>query len=367
MPVIGLLNTSSPDLATSQLRAFRQGLGEAGFVAGSNVVIEERHADDQFDRLPTMAAELVRNRVSVIAAVNGLPSAIAAKAATTTIPIVFLTGADPVAWGLVASLNRPGGNITGVTLLTVEVGPKRLELLHELIPRTTRIALLVNPTSPTASAQAMEMKAAAAKLGLTLDILRASTEPEIDTAFLTLAQLGAGAIFVGISPFFSSHSKQLAELTVRHAVPAIFSGRDFVAAGGLMSYGNSTVEGHHTVGVYTGRILKGEKPADLPVQQATKFELILNLKTAKTLGITYPETLLATADELINQQLRDATKVGWRPRLRVNQRHQASWPARRNLVQKLPWWAAAVVPALGQERLVPGSGPDLEEPMCTDL
>jgi putative tryptophan/tyrosine transport system substrate-binding protein len=299
MPVIGFLNGGSPDGYAPMVSAFRQGLKETSYVEGQNVAIEFRWAGGQYDRVPAMVAELVRRQVAVIVA--NTPGAPEVKAATTTIPIVFLTGNDPVQIGLVASLSRPGSNVTGVTTLNVEVAPKRLELLHELIPTATVVALLVNPTSPTSLAETTtrDTQGAARTLGLELHVLHASTERDIDTAFTTLAQRRAGALVIGPDPFFNSQIEQLAALALHHAVPAIYESRKFAAAGGLMSYGGSLTDLYHQAGVYTGRILKGEKPADLPVQQSTKVELFLNLKTAKSLGLTFPLTLLGRADEVI--------------------------------------------------------------------
>jgi putative ABC transport system substrate-binding protein len=277
--------------------AFRQGLKETGYVEGQKVAIEFRWADGQYDRVPAMAAELVRRQVAVIVA--NTPGVMAVKAATTTIPIVFTAATDPVKIGLVASLSRPGGNITGVTQLNAVVASKRLELAHELVPAATVIAVLVNPTQPTAETELKDLQAAARTLGLQLHVLHASTERDFDTVFATLVQLRGGALVIGNDTFFFSRSEQLAALALRHAVPAIFPDHVFAAAGGLMSYGGSTLNIYRIAGTYTGRILKGERPSDLPVQQATKFELVINLKTAKALGLTIPETLLATADEVI--------------------------------------------------------------------
>ena len=299
MPVIGFLGSESSDLFVSRLPAFRQGLGETGYVEGQNLAIEYRWAEGQNDRLPALAIDLVRHQVTVIV-VNGVPGTRAAKAATTTIPIVSMTGSDLVQLGLVASLNRPGSNLTGVTTLGAEVGPKRLELLHEMVPTATVIAALINPTNPTlAATESRDLQAAARTLGLRLDVLNASTERDFDTAFSTLGRLRAGGFVIGSDIFFSARSEQLGALTVRHAVPTIFQHREFATAGGLMSYGGSVTDQYRQVGVYTGRILKGEKPADLPIQQSTKVELIINLKTAKTLGLTIPLPLLGLADEVI--------------------------------------------------------------------
>jgi putative tryptophan/tyrosine transport system substrate-binding protein len=300
MPVIGLLGNASAELWVSRLRAFRQGLAEMGYIEGRNVTIEYRWADGQNDRLPALAADLVLRRVTVIVAPGSTPAALAAKTATSTIPIVFAMGADPIAVGLVASLNRPGGNVTGATTLTLEIGPKRLELLHELVPTATAMALLVNPTNPTlAEAESGSVQAAATSLGLQIHVLHASTETDFDTVFATLARLRAGALMIGPDAFFTSRTKQLAALAVRHAVPTIYQTREFAAVGGLMSYGGSLTDAFRQAGVYTSRILKGEKPADLPVQQATKVALYINLKTAKALGISFPLTLLGRADEVI--------------------------------------------------------------------
>jgi putative ABC transport system substrate-binding protein len=299
MPVVGLLGATTAQGFAAQLTAFRQGLSEAGFVDGRNVAIEYRWAEDQYDRLPAMAADLVRSQVAVIATIGGNAASLAAKAATATIPVVFHGSVDPVEAGLVASLNRPGGNVTGVVTLNIDTGQKRLELLHELLPAATTIGLLLNPTNAGAEIQSKDLPAAARTLGLQLRIVHASTEHDFDPAFATLSQARAGGLVIGTDGFLVSQSAQLAALAVRHALPAIFQYRAFVTAGGLMSYGGSVTDSYRLSGVYTGRILKGEKPADLPVQQATKVELIINLKTAKTLGLTFPITLLGRADEVI--------------------------------------------------------------------
>jgi putative ABC transport system substrate-binding protein len=297
-PVIGFLNSASPGPYAPFVAAFRQGLSETGFIEGRNVTIEYRWAEGQYNRLPAMAADLIRRQVTVIAA-GGAPAAPVAKASTTTIPIVFSIAGDPVEIGLVASLNRPGGNLTGVTNLAVELVPKRLELLRELVPTATIIAALVNPTSPYAESQSRDLQAAARTLGLQLHILHASTEREFDGVFATLVQLRAGALAISTDVFFNNPSERLAALALRYAVPTIYQNREFAAAGGLMSYGGSNIDSYRLVGGYTGRILKGEKPADLPVQQATRVELVINMKTAKALGLTFPLTLLGRADEVI--------------------------------------------------------------------
>jgi putative ABC transport system substrate-binding protein len=300
MPVIGFLHGASPGPYALFLPGFHQGLKEAGYTEGGNVAVEYRWAEDRYDRLPALAADLVNRHVAVIAAAGSTPAALAAKAATPTIPIVFLVGADPVAIGLVDSLARPGGNVTGVTNLTAEVGPKRLEMLHEVVPTAITIALLVNPKSPELSEpQSQELQVAARRLGLQLHILNASTEREIDTAFATLVQLRAGGLVIVPDAFFSSRVEQLAALALRYRVPAIYQYPEFTAAGGLMSYGSNLRDMLRLSGLYTGRILKGEKPADLPVQQITKVELIINLKTAKALGLTLPITILGRVDEVI--------------------------------------------------------------------
>jgi putative ABC transport system substrate-binding protein len=297
MPVIGFLGPSSPQLFAERLRAIAQGLQETGYHDGRNVTIEYRWAGGDTNQLPALAADLARRPVTMMVAA-GLSATLAAKA-TTTLPVVFFIGEDPVELRLVASLSRPGGNLTGVTTLNTEAGPKRLELVRELVPSAKAIALLVNPKSPNADALARGMQAAARTLGLTLILLRAGSERDFDAAFASLAEQRAGALVITTDAFFISRIEQLARLSLRHAVPAIFQYRNFVAAGGLMSYGGSFTDPYREVGVYAGRILKGEKPADLPVQQATKIELFLNLKTARALGLEVPPTLLARADEVI--------------------------------------------------------------------
>jgi putative ABC transport system substrate-binding protein len=298
VPVIGLLVSRGADDDPYLLTAFRQGLKDVGYVEGDNVTTEYRFAEGHYDRLPALAADLVRRRVSVIAAL-GTPAAPAAKTATTSIPIVFTVGVDPVEVGLVAAMNRPGGNLTGVTLLGVELEPKRLELLRELIPMATIIAALVNPNSPAAETQSKEMQASARKLGMEIHVLNASSERDFAPIFARLVPLRASALVIGNDAFFTARSEQLAALALRYGVPTIYQFREFAKAGGLMSYGGSLTDAYRRVGVYTGRILKGEKPADLPVQQSTKVELFINLKTAKTLGLEVPPALLARADEVI--------------------------------------------------------------------
>jgi putative tryptophan/tyrosine transport system substrate-binding protein len=298
IPVIGYLGPGSPQSDAFRLTGFRQGLKEAGYVEGQNLTIEYRWAEDHYDRLPAMAADLVRHQVAVIVATSASAS-LAAKAATTTLPIVFETAGDPVKLGFVGSLSRPGGNLTGVTQLGEEEAPKRLQLLHELLPTARVMALLVNPTDPLSESQVRVSLEAAKGLGLELHVLNASIERDFDAAFAKLTELRAGGLTIGGASLFTSHIEQLAALTVRHRIPAVYQRHEFAAAGGLMSYGTDIADTHRLVGIYTGRVLKGEKPADLPVQQATKVELIVNLKTAKALGITVPIPLLGRANEVI--------------------------------------------------------------------
>ncbi len=299
MPVIGYLSGSLPGPSAPNVVAFRQGLSETGYVEGQNVSIEYRWAEGSYDRLPALATDLVSRKVDLIVASGGPPSARAAKSATSTIPIVFASGDDPVATGLVASLARPGGNLTGVSFLVVELYPKRLELLSELVPQAKVIALLVNPNLPETARVIPDVQEAARSKGVQIHILEASTESEIDAAFATLVQLQAGALLVGSDPFFNSRRELLVALASRHAVPAIYQGREFPATGGLISYGASFTSVFRQLGIYAGRILKGAKPADLPVEQPTRFELVINLNTAKALGLTVPQALLARADEVI--------------------------------------------------------------------
>jgi putative ABC transport system substrate-binding protein len=300
LPVIGHLNPTAPDMDSDRLRGFRQGLRDAGFVEGENVTIAYRWADGQYDRLPELAAELVRRKVGVIVVAGTTAAVLAAKAATTTIPIVFIVAEDPVKLGLVASLARPGGNATGVNFFSVELVAKRLELLRELVPGAARVALLVNPANPTsAQATVRDVEAAARGIGLQIQVFSAGTSREIDEVFAGFARERPDALFVSPDPFLSSRRVQLVLLTVRHAIPAIFTRRDIAEIGGLMSYGANNLDAHRQVGVYAGRILKGAKPADLPVVQSTKFELVINTVTAGMLGLTVPPTLLATADEVI--------------------------------------------------------------------
>jgi putative tryptophan/tyrosine transport system substrate-binding protein len=297
MPVIGFLRSTSLADSTPFVTAFRQGLKEAGFVEGQNVAIELRFAEGRGDRLPDLVADLIHKSVAVIVANN--PAAIAAKAATITVPIVFITGSDPVRDGLVASLSRPGGNITGVVFIVSEVGGKRLELLRQLVPNATMIGVLVNPNSPETEWERRDLLAASLKIGQQLIVLDVSTDPEIENAFATLVQRGAGAALIGSGPFLTSHRQQLVALAARSRLPTMYNLREFVADGGLISYGASITEAYRQAGVYVGQILKGEKPAELPVMESTKFEFMLNLKTAKTLGLKVPPGLIALADEVI--------------------------------------------------------------------
>ena len=299
MPIIGFLSSRSPDEASHVITAFRQGLNETGYVEGKNVAIEFRWAQGHFDRLPTMAADLVRRHVAILVATGGPNSALAAKAATSTIPIVFTMGGDPVAAGIVASLGHPGGNVTGVSFLGVELMAKRLELLHELVPKASVIAFIVNPNTSTAELQTRNMREAARAFGQELRVLRAGTDGEIDAAFATFAQLRPGAVLVGTDAFFYDRRKQFAALAARYAAPASFDLREFVTTGGLMSYGPSISEAFHQAGIYAGKILNGAKPSDMPVLQPTKFELVINRKTAMALGLTIPQSVLLRADEVI--------------------------------------------------------------------
>jgi putative ABC transport system substrate-binding protein len=297
IPVIGFLNTRAPEQDPHLLTAFREALREAGYVEGRNVTIEYRWAEGHNDRLPALAADLVRRQVTVIAANS--QATVAAKAATSTIPIVFITGADPVQVGFISSLSRPGGNLTGVTSLDTELGGKRLQLLHELLPNAGTIAALVNPTFPGSDIQTKDLQVAAIALHIQLQVLHASAEADINRVFTDLTRSQAGGLVIGNDPFFNSWSEQLGAVALRNRVPAIYEFRPFVEAGGLISYGGNITELYRLLGVYTGRILKGEKPAGLPVQQATKVEMIINLKTAKALGLTIPLPLIGRADEVI--------------------------------------------------------------------
>jgi putative ABC transport system substrate-binding protein len=297
MPVIGFLRSTSATDSTHFVAAFRQGLKEVGFVEGQNVTIEYRWAENQLDRLPVLVADLVHLPVAVI--VVNAPAAHAAKGATTTVPIIFLTGADPVRDGLVASLNRPGGNVTGVTFLAGQLGAKRLELLRQLVPAATTIGLLVNLSSPETEVERKDLQDAARAIGQQLIILDVSSDRDIETAFATFVQRGVGALLVGSGPFLTSHRGQLVALAAHYSLPASYDLREFVVSGGLMSYGTSITDAYRQVGIYTGRIIKGEKPADLPVMQSTKFEFVINLKTAKALGLTVPQIMQMTADEVI--------------------------------------------------------------------
>ena len=300
MPVIGFLGAVSPDGLTERLRGFRQGLKDSGYVEGENVAIEYRWADNRLDLLPGLATDLVRKRVAVIVATGGTAPAIDAKAATTTIPIVFMVPEDPVQLGLVASLSRPGGNLTGANIFIGELVPKRLGLLREFVPAMTRVAVFVNPANPArAASQVRDAEHAGHAMGLQIQIFNAGTGREINAAFATLARERSDALFVGPDPFFVARRVQLATLAARHAIPTSFSVREFAEAGGLMSYGTNIVDAYRHAGVYTGRVLKGAKPADLPVVQSSKFELVINAQTALMLGLTVPTSLLASADEVI--------------------------------------------------------------------
>jgi putative ABC transport system substrate-binding protein len=298
MPVVGFLNATSPDGYADRLRGFRQGLKESGYIEGENVAVEYHWAEDQSDRLPALAANLVRRRVAVIAATSTSP-ALAAKAATTSIPIVFMVAEDPVRLGLVASLARPGNNATGINFYTGELTAKRLQLLRELVPAATRVAVLINSANVSTETTLREVESAARGMGLQMRVVRAGTRQEIDAAFEALARERTDALFVGLDPFLNSRRVQLAQLATHHRIPAVYSARDIAEAGGLMSYGTNITDAFRQVGVYTGRILKGAKPADLPVVQASRFELVINAHTARMLGLTVPDKLLAAADEVI--------------------------------------------------------------------
>jgi putative tryptophan/tyrosine transport system substrate-binding protein len=299
IPVIGFLHSGSRESVSQDVPNFRQGLDETGFVEGRNVAIEYRWADGQYDRLPALAADLVRYPVAVIAACATSAPGLAAKTATSVIPIVFQTGADPVLDGLVTSMNRPGGNITGVTRLSVTLAPKRLELLHELAPRASAIGLLINPTNPRSRLVVQQMEQPARALGVSLHVLEAATGGELDSVFASLGQMGIGALLVAQEPSYFRWRERITALAARHAIPATYGQRDYAVAGGLVSYDASVSDSYRQVGVYVGRILKGVKPADLPVMQPIKFEIIINLKTAKSLGLEIPDKLLARADEVI--------------------------------------------------------------------
>src|SRR6516165_2697286 len=299
MPMIGFLGSRSPDDSAALVAAFRVGLGETGLIEGSNVTIEFRWAEGHYDRLPMLAADLAARQVAVIAAPGGIAAGLAAKAATSTIPIIFLTGADPVQFGLVKSLSRPDSNLTGVAILTNTLAPKQLELLHELVPTATLVAFLVNPKNPIAESDTRDLKSAASATRQQILVLNASTDGEVESAFTALIQQRAGALLVQSDPFFNSRPDHIVALAARHAIPAIYQWRDFPIAGGLMSYGTVLADAYRQVGIYAGKILKGAKASDLPVQQSVKVQLVINLKTAKTLGLTFPLTLLGRADEVI--------------------------------------------------------------------
>jgi putative ABC transport system substrate-binding protein len=298
MPVIGFLNGASYELSAYLVQAFHRGLSEIGYVEGRNVTFEYRSADGQYSRLPALAADLASRQVNVIAA-TGTPTGLPAKSATTTIPIVFVTGSDPVEQGLVPSLSRPGGNLTGATTLAVELGQKRMELLREMVPQATLIGVLVNPTGPNLASVLRDLQAAARVVNLPIKILEASTVQDLDGVFAALAEMRASGLVIGTDTFFNSQSARLAALALKHRMPAIYQYREFAAAGGLMSYAGSITDAYRVAGAYTGRILKGEQPSDLPVQQSTKAEFFINMKTAKEFGITVPITLLGRADEAI--------------------------------------------------------------------
>jgi len=298
LPVVGYINAASPEDSADLLGAFKQGLSEAGYIEGRNVAIEYRWAEGHYDRLPTLASDIARHQVAVIAATS-TPVAVAAKRATETIPIIFTIGGDPVKVGLVSSLSRPDGNLTGVTRYNVELGPKRLELLHDLVPGVRGIGLLVNPGNPNTGTLAQSVYEAARILGVEIHLVKAENDDELDNALTTLNTLPVGGVTIGNDPFFNSRSERLAELVLRHKLPAVYQYRRFVEAGGLMSYGASNTDSHHRLGAYVGRILAGATPRDLPVEESTKIDFLLNLKTAKELGLTVPQAILARADEVI--------------------------------------------------------------------
>jgi putative ABC transport system substrate-binding protein len=298
-PIVGFLNPSSPEAYAPMVAAFRKGLGETGYVEGKNVTIEYRWAEGQYDRLPALAADLVRHQVTVIAAGGSDPSALAAKGATTTIPFVFIVGTDPVKLGLVASLNRPGGNATGVNFFIAEMEAKRLALLRELVPTAAALGVLMNSKTAQAEAQLNDVQSAGRALGKQIEVINASNESDIEMAFASLTQRGIGGLQVAADPFFLNRRDQIISLATNYGIPAIYPNREFVVSGGLISYGTSITFAYHQLGIYTGKILSGSKPTELPVVQPTQFELVINLKTAKTLGLTIPQTLLVAADEVI--------------------------------------------------------------------